>query len=263
MIWSKGEWVEESCFALSGSDRGVLQGWGAFETMLAMDGTIQHWPKHNRRLMTAVDRMGLADVSGYDVPGIARELCEKNACARGSARLRLTVTAGAGTMTEPAPGANAMVWLSAHALVPAAATCDVVTLPWTRVSNGVLTGWKTTSYAENMVALRWARQQGADEGIFFNDKDELCEACTANVFVCIEGVWHTPGLASGCLPGVMREVILETARNQGVTIHESAITRDMWAVAQQVCLSSALRGVTMVRRADGRELAAHAFPVVL
>ena len=249
MIWSKGEWVEEMLFCLSSSDRGLLHGMGAFETMLAIDGVIQHRVKHVRRLQGAIERMGLCDVSGYDFSEIARDLCEKNSCASGRARLRLTVTAGEGTLAQQAPGDGAMVWMTAQALAATAPTCTVVTLPWTRNERSALAGLKTTSYAENLVALQWARAQGADEGLFFNTRDELCEACNANVFVRIEGVWHTPALASGCLPGVMREVILESDR----VIHESIITREQFARAEEMFLTSAIRGVVPVSSCDGRE----------
>jgi branched-subunit amino acid aminotransferase/4-amino-4-deoxychorismate lyase len=249
MIWSRGEWGEEKHFCVSALDRGVLHGLAAFETMLATDGVIQHLEKHRRRLLHAVECMGLCDVSGYDFLQIGQELCEKNSCVSGRARLRLTVTAGEGALSEKGPGAGATVWMTASPLAPAAATCKVVTLPWTRNERGALAGMKTSSYAENVLGLQWARAQGADEGIFFNTHDELCEACTANVFVRLDGTWHTPSLASGCLPGVMREVLLEN----DPSIQESVITREQFASAEEMYLTSAIRGVVPVASCDGRE----------
>jgi branched-subunit amino acid aminotransferase/4-amino-4-deoxychorismate lyase len=255
IIWSRGEWCEESRFSVAANDRGVLHGMAAFETMLAIDGVIQHEEKHRRRLLLAVDSMGLCDVSAYDFLQIGRELCEKNQCDQGRARLRLTVTAGAGSLAEKGPGAGAMAWMTAQACDVSPLSCKVVTLPWRRNERSALAGMKTTSYAENVLGLQWARAQGADEGIFFNSRDELCEACTANVFVRFDGEWHTPKLDSGCLPGVMREVLLE--RNPG--IHESIITREMFDQAEQILLSSAVRGVTMVADCDGRILSNEKF----
>lgn len=246
MLWSMGEWCEETDFSVSSRDRGLLHGLAAFETMLAIDGVIQHEEKHRRRLLRAVECMGLCDVSGYDFLQIGQELCEKNSCASGRARLRLTVTAGEGALSEKGPGAAATVWMTASPLAAAAATCTVVTLPWTRNERGALAGMKTSSYAENVLGLQWARAQGAEEGIFFNTRDELCEACTANVFVKLDGAWHTPTLDSGCLPGVMREVILE----RDASIRESVITREQLARAEEMFLTSAIRGVVPVSSFD-------------
>jgi len=245
-----GEWCEETDFAVSSRDRALLHGLAAFETMLAIDGVIQHEARHRRRMARTVDALGLADVSGLDWERVAAELCEKNGLGRGRARLRLTVTAGEGALAEPGPGAGAMVWMTAQPLAEMASSCRIVTLPWVRNERSALVGMKTTSYAENLLGLQWARARGAEEGIFFNTRDELCEACTANVFVKIDGVWRTPSLASGCLPGVMREVILERDAN----IKESVITREQFARAEEMFLTSAIRGMVPVYSCDERVL---------
>jgi len=250
MVWCEGEWFMDADFAVSARDRGLLHGVGAFETMLAVDGVIHYGEKHLRRLKGAIERMGLCDVSAYDFWQIGGELCEKNHCASGRARLRLTVTAGEGALSEKGPGAGATVWMTATPLAATASTATVVTLPWTRNERSALAGMKTSSYAENVLGLQWARAQRADEGIFFNTRDELCEACTANVFVRLDGVWHTPPLESGCLPGVMREVILE----RDARIRESVITRDQVARAEEMFLTSAIRGLVPVSCCDGSNL---------
>src|SRR6202022_1684749 len=46
----------------------------------------------------------------------------------------------------------------------------VVTVPWTRNERGALSGLKTTSYGENVVALARAREQGATEALFGNTR---------------------------------------------------------------------------------------------
>jgi len=254
MLWSMGEWCEETDFTVSSRDRALLHGLAAFETMLAIDGVIQHEARHRRRMARTVDALGLADVSGLDWERMAAELCEKNGLGRGRARLRLTVTSGEGALAEPGPGAGAMVWMTAQPLAEMASSCRIVTLPWVRNERSALVGMKTTSYAENLLGLQWARARGAEEGIFFNTRDELCEACTANVFVKIDGVWHTPSLASGCLPGVMREVILE----RDASIKESVITRAEWDVAEEIFLTSAIRGKVRVVQRDERMLRSEA-----
>ena len=125
---------------------------------------------------------------------------------------------------------------------------SVVTLPFTRNEKSALKGLKSCSYAENLVALRWARERGAGEGIFFNNRGELCEACTANVFVKIDGQWHTPTLDSGCLPGVMRQMVLEN----DPSIRESHISREDFARAESMFLTSAIRGIVFVSSCDGK-----------
>ena len=57
-------------------------------------------------------------------------------------------------------------------------------------------GLKTTSYAENVVALAYAKQRGGIEAIFANTRGELCEGTGTNVFVVVDGALLTPPLSS-------------------------------------------------------------------
>ena len=72
-----------------------------------------------------------------------------------------------------------------------------------------MAGIKTTSYAENVVALAHARARGCTEAIFANTTGGLCEGTGTNVFVVVDGRLVTPPLSSGCLAGVTRDLVLE------------------------------------------------------
>ena len=80
---------------------------------------------------------------------------------------------------------------------------------------GALAGLKTTSYAENVVALAYAAERGGDEAIFANLAGNLCEGTGSNVFYVVDGGLRTPTLASGCLAGITRELLLEWVDARG------------------------------------------------
>jgi branched-subunit amino acid aminotransferase/4-amino-4-deoxychorismate lyase len=52
----------------------------------------------------------------------------------------------------------------------------------------------------------------ADEVLFLNERDEVCEGARANVFLAREGVLLTPPLSSGLLPGTLRARLLREGR---------------------------------------------------
>jgi branched-chain amino acid aminotransferase len=112
-----------------------------------------------------------------------------------------------------------------------------------------IAGVKSTSYAENSYALRWAQSAGADEAVMANTRGDLCESTTANVFVGIDGELLTPPLSSGCLPGVTREILLD----QGIGVERDLPIRVL-ADADEVFLTNSLRGVLAVRVIDTRML---------
>lgn len=263
MIWCNGNFLDDGSGLVELTDRGLLHGLGAFETILAVDGVVQHESRHRARLQDAVERLGLPDLAELDLHHIVAKLCEHNHCVKGKARARVTLTAGHGAMDAITSSEDGKIFVQVQSYVPSADLPHLITLPWRRNEQSPLIGLKCASYAENLLALRYARSQGADEGLFFNTRDELCEACMANVFLKIEGEIFTPPLASGCLPGVMRSAIIDVAREQGRVIHEAAITRAQLAMAEQVFVSSALRGIVPAQSLDQRLLPGQPFPVML
>ena len=64
-----------------------------------------------------------------------------------------------------------------------------------------MAGIKTTSYAENVRALAYAKERGCTEALFENTTGLLCEGTGSNVFVGVAGRLLTPPLSSGCLAG--------------------------------------------------------------
>ncbi|EFF90068.1 LOW QUALITY PROTEIN: aminotransferase, partial [Streptomyces sp. e14] len=170
------------------------------------------------------------------------------------ARLRITYT-GARPLARPRrPGPTLVVALGETSRRPDSTA--VVTVPWTRNERGALTGLKTTSYAENVVALAHAHRHGASEALFGNTVGRLCEGTGSNVFVVLDGQIHTPPLASGCLAGITRALAVEWTGAK-----ETDLPLDVLDRAEEVFLTSTLRDVQAVHRVDDRELPGAAGPV--
>ncbi len=132
----------------------------------------------------------------------------------------------------------------------------VVSAPWVRNERAATAGLKTTSYAENVIALAHAKERGALEAVFGNTRGELCEATGSNVFVVVDGVLRTPPLDSGCLAGITRELLLEWCRDAGIEVVEEALPLDVLAHADEVFLTSSIKDVFPVSAVDGRVLPA-------
>ena len=84
----------------------------------------------------------------------------------------------------------------------------VAVVPWPRNERGALAGLKTTSYAENVVALAYAKRLGAGEALFADTRGRLSEGTGSNVFVVLGDRLVTPALTTGCLAGVTRALVL-------------------------------------------------------
>jgi branched-chain amino acid aminotransferase len=139
---------------------------------------------------------------------------------------------------------------------PWPATVDVVIVPWSRNERGAVAGLKTTSYAENVRALAYARERDAGEAIFLNTRGEVCEATGSNVFVIRDGVVLTPPVDAGCLLGVTRALVLELCAKHGMPVEEAALGPSALADADEAFLTSSTREVQSIGRVDGRALPA-------
>ena len=77
-----------------------------------------------------------------------------------------------------------------------------------------------------------------DELLFVNEKGEVCEGTITNVFVqLINGGWITPPLMSGCLPGILRQIKLQSG-----TVRERIITINELLKCRQIMVGNSLRG---------------------
>jgi len=228
-------------------DHGLTTGDGCFETLKVLDGVPFALTRHLRRLERSCKGLGLV------APGEARvrEAVEAVVAASGPAvgRLRITVTAGRAPLGsgrgEVAPILSVLVGPPAD-WPP---TTAVAVCPWMRNERSPVAGLKTTSYAENVVALAWAQARGCSEALFANTRGELCEGTGTTVVVVLDGRLTTPPLDSGCLAGVTRELLLEL-----VDAEVRPIELEELAVAEEVFLTSSTRDLQPVHEVDGRAL---------
>jgi len=171
-------------------------------------------------------------------------------------RLRLTVTGGVSPLGSDRGDAGPTVLVATGDATAWDPTTAVVTVPWTRNEHSAVAGIKTTSYAENVVALDNAHQRGATEAIFANTTGALCEGTGSNVFLVVGGRLCTPPLATGCLAGITRELVAEL-----VQVDEVTLPLDVLAEADEAFLTSSTRDVQPIASVDGRSLAAAPGPL--
>jgi branched-chain amino acid aminotransferase len=248
LIWLDGELVPPGSAHVSIFDHGLTVGDGVFETLKAVDGVPFAMRRHLDRLRRSAVGLGL-DVPCTD--DVLRDAMLAVAGSSGKAlvRVRVTVTGGVAPLGSDREGAPSTVIIAAGPLEPPTESTAVVTVPWTRNERSAVAGLKTTSYAENVVALAHAKARGATEVLFANTRDELCEGTGSNVFVILGGRIVTPPLHSGCLAGVSRELVLEVSD----AVEDDIPMADL-ARADEVFLTSTGRDVQSVHAIDGREI---------
>jgi branched-chain amino acid aminotransferase len=249
-VWVNGSLVPASEATVSVFDHGLTVGDGVFETLKALDGVPFAVRRHLDRLRRSAGALGLE--VPVDDDALRRAITDVLASATlPMARVRVTVTGGAAPLGSERGAAPATVIVAAAELATAAPTTAVCVVPWPRNERGALVGVKSTSYAENVVALAYAKERGCSEALFATTTGLLSEGTGSNVFVAIGGRLVTPPLSSGCLAGVTRDLVLEVT-----DAVEDDIPMGAFEQADEVFLTSTGRDVQAVDRVDDRVLAA-------
>ena len=248
-VWVNGELVDAESAVVAVADHGLTVGDGLFETMKVVDGHAFAVTRHLRRLRRSAAGLGLR---GVPDDAVLRSAIEDTVAANspGAGRVRLTVTGGPGPAGTTRGESTPTVLVVCGPQAEWDATAAAATVPWTRNERGALAGLKTTSYAENVIALEHAHAAGASEALFANTVGNLCEGTGTNVFVVLDGVLVTPPLSAGCLAGVTRELVLEVT-----DAVEADIPMARLAEVEEAFLTSSTRDIQPVASIDGRPLA--------
>jgi branched-chain amino acid aminotransferase len=237
--------------AITVTDHGFTVGDGVFEAVKTFRGVPFALTRHLTRLERSAAGLGLPAPDLDDVRrGVAAVLDGAQDDPMG--RLRITWTAGPHPMGSGRGGGPATLVVAYSAIDHAPAETAVVTVPWTRNENGATAGLKTTSYAENVIALAHAHRHGGTEAVFANTAGNLCEGTGSNVFYVVDGELRTPSLASGCLAGITRELVLEWCDVREV----DEPLAEVRANASEAFLVSTTRDVQAIARWDDRDLPA-------
>lgn len=238
--------------AIAVTDHGFTVGDGVFEAVKTLHGVPFALTRHLDRLERSAAGLGLPAPDLDDVRRGVAAVLAGGAADDPIGRLRITWTAGPHPMGSGRGGGPPTLAVAYSAIAPAAPTTTVVTVPWTRNEHGATAGLKTTSYAENVIALAHAAERGGTEAVFANTAGHLCEGTGSNVFYVVDGELRTPTLASGCLAGVTRALVVEWCGAREV----DEPLADVLASASEVFLASTTRDVQAVARWDDRLLPA-------
>lgn len=82
---------------------------------------------------------------------------------------------------------------------------------------------KKFPYDERFEILESAKDQGFDDSILFNRKNEVTETAVSNLVLRISDQWVTPPITAGLLPGVVRGIAIEECGVKVRPIHISEI----------------------------------------
>lgn len=239
---------------LSPGQVGVMNGWGVFSTIKVVEGVLFEYPRHWARMRRDADLMRVP------FPWLPDELEETllrlvEANEDYNSTLRVAAVRNKGTHFE-GPGLARDVDLIAFT-APRHQWGDAVRLGLVanaRHAANTFAGAKIMAWAMNLVWYEEARARGFDEVVLLNERGEVSECTSANLFAVFGSKALTPPLSAGCLPGITRELLLETVRVPGIHVHEQPLTLDDLQNADGLFITSSTRDLLPVSEIEGLAL---------
>ena len=249
IVWVNGALVAEHEARISPFDHGWLVGDAVFETLVIVRGMPFAARRHLDRLAYSAEHLGVAVPDADELREAMIAVAAANGLQEG--RLRVTVSSGTGPLGSNRGDSPPTATVAATPQTPWPATIAVATVEWTINELSPLAGLKTVSYGANVRALAAAKAAGASEAIFANTQGSLCEGTGSNIFLVHQGQLITPSLASGCLAGVTRQLVIELT---GAV--EQDVPLEALAAADEAFLTSTTRDVHPIHAVDGHPLPA-------
>lgn len=237
---------------ITAHNRSFRYGDGLFETMRMSNGKLKFPELHADRLragMNALKIEGSALLDEYFLKQKTAELCKKNKL-KDNVKFRLSVyRAGEGLYTpetnkygyliEASPLNESQYEFNRKGLI--VDVFDEITKPVNLLSN-----FKTSSSLLYVMAGLFKKQHKLDEAILLNQQGFICESISSNIFVVYDKQIYTPALSEGCVSGVMRKVVMQLAKVNGISIVEAQLNPEVLRQADEVFITNALGGIRWV-----------------
>ncbi len=234
------------------ANRGFRYGDGLFESMRWMKGELKFAELHADRIRKGMKLLKLASWSQFDAWFIrerVEELVRRNKTGP-DARIRLTVFRDSDGLYSPSNNKMAFA-LEAQKLEESNYSINdkgFIIDVYDEIAKpiNILSNLKTCNSLIYVLAGIFKNQNALDEVLILNQNGFLCESMSSNVFVVYDRKLYTPALNEGCIAGIMRQVVMRLAKENGIELVEAQINPNILNEADEVFLTNASRGIQWV-----------------
>ena len=257
-VYIDGQFHDEAEAKISVFDHGLLYGDGVFEGIRTYRRRVFKLAEHIDRLYRSAKAILLnIPLTPAELTAAVLESCRQNDLQDGYTRL--VVTRGPGTLglnPNRCQRGSVIIIAGRIQLYPPELYRDgleIITVPTTRnLNNAVNPAIKSLNYLNNILAKIEANIAGVEEAIMLNAEGYVAECTGDNLFIVQRGELATPPLYAGVLYGITRGVVIELARQAGLVVRETNLTRYDLFNADECFLTGTGAELIPVVKIDGR-----------
>ena len=233
-------------------NRGHLYGDGVFESIRLINGKPLNMENHVKRMLDGAKVIKMRTPSYYTTEFFEAkilELCQRSGILEGGrCRLSLDRVSGGSYLPE-SNECNYYIEVyqyDVNHFELNAKGIEVDIYQDIKLQKNFLSNYKTKSGLTYVMAALSAQDKGLDDLFLINDKGNILETSSCNIFIVSNGVLYTPGLDEGCLAGTMRMQIINIALANGIKVYECAILPQNVLAADEIIITNAIRGINWI-----------------
>jgi len=238
-------------------DTGFTFGDSVYETLRTYGGRPFHLDRHLARLRSSAGRLSMPVPADADLAKDVQAVLDR--ARNPESYIRIMVSRGVGDVSyhfDRVSGPTRVVIVKPYEPLPERLYAEGVAVVVSHVRRNspraLDPAIKSGNLINNILAVQEAQAAGALEPILLNERDEVAEGASANVFVVKGGAVRTPPLDAGILPGVTRQLVLEIGRGLGLPMREEALRVLDLRAADEAFITSTLKEAVPVRTLDGQ-----------
>lgn len=258
IAYLNGKYLPIAEAKISPLDRGFLFGDGVYEVVPSYDGKLVGFLPHLQRMNEGLEAISIAnDWSEQQWLDLCLKLIQKNGA--GDLGIYLQISRGTyETRSHRFPDkVNPTIFAFCFEIPPAPVADKSLARTYT-VSTARDIRWdrrdiKSTSLLGNVLHYQQGVDQGNQETLLFNERNELTEASSCNAFIVKDGTVITPPLDHEKLPGITRQILIDVLRNDGkIPVEERTVSMTEVSEADEVWITSSSREIAPVIAIDSK-----------
>ena len=256
IAYLNGKYLPIEQAKISPLDRGFLFGDGVYEVVPSYSGKLVGFKPHLQRMNQGLEAIGIK--TGWSEKQWL-DLCLKLIQDNGAGNIGIYIQISRGTYESRAHRFPEVVTPTIFAFcfeIASPPVADKSRVKTYTVSTARDIRWdrrdiKSTSLLGNVLHYQQGVEQGNQETLLYNDRNELTEASSCNAFIVKNGTVITPPLDHQKLPGITRQILLDILLKDGqIPVEERAVSMQEIAEADEVWITSSSREIAPVVAID-------------
>ncbi len=252
-VWYNGEWANADNLRITSDNRGLLYGDGLFETMRCKNGKPLFLDLHFERLKhgLSVLKLKTENITKEFLENKIAELNKRNSHQFGS-RIRLVITRNPGATYSPNENTATLLITSQP--------CDDYRFSWPESGLQVdvyseikkpinaLSSFKNCNSLIYILASVDYKNKNLNDQLILNERNEICEGTSSNIFWIKNNQTYTTPLTAGCVNGVLRQVLINL-----LNVQEKSLSEKELIEADEAFLSNMGTGIRWIRLFRNKE----------